>query len=130
MLKVQDTFSIISQENKDAAKVAARLTVGNILNDRAAALITPKLPMMARGYAQTEIGKAVIANVVAGAVVHFLPTNDKAVLASQAMVHSAMANFIGSFNIEDLVNEFFEGINIDALTATATSKASDEASGD
>ena len=84
MLKVSDTLSIISNENKEAAKVAARLTAGNILNDRAVKLITPQLPMMAKGYAQTEIGKAVIANVVAGAVVHFAPTNDKAIMASQA----------------------------------------------
>ena len=90
MLKVSDTLSIISNENKEAAKVAARLTAGNILNDRAVKLITPQLPMMAKGYAQTEIGKAVIANVVAGAVVHFAPTNDKAVMASQAMIHSAI----------------------------------------
>lgn len=117
MLKVNQTLSIISDENKAAAKVAGRLTVGNILNDRASALIIPKLPFMAKGYAETPMGKAVIANVVAGAVVHFLPTNDKAVLASQAMVHSAMANFVSSFNIEELVNEFFDGINIDALTA-------------
>ena len=119
MLKIKDTLNVISQENKTAAKVAVRLTAGNILNDRAVKIITPKLPMMAKGYAQTEIGKAVIANVVAGAVVHFAPTNDKAVMASQAMVHSAMANLVGSFNIEEMVNEFLDGINLDALTPTS-----------
>ena len=115
MLKIQDTVSIIKDENKEAAKVAARLTAGNILNDRAVKIITPKLPLVAKGYAQTEVGKAVIANVVAGAIIHFAPTNDKAVMASQAMVHSAMANLVGSFNIEEMVNDFIDGINLDVL---------------
>ena len=131
MLEIKQTVSILSDENKAAAKVAARLTVGNILNDRAAALIVPKLPMVARGYAQTELGKAVIANIVAGAVMHFIPTNDKAALAAQAMVHSGMANFVGSFDIEGLVNDFFEGINVDALIEHEdTQEATDTVSGD
>jgi len=116
MLKITDTLSVLTEENKEAAKVAARLTAGNILNDRAVKLITPQIPMMARGYAQTEVGKAIIANVVAGAIVTFAPTNDKAVMASQAMIHSAMANLVGSFNIEEMVNEFLSGINLDAIT--------------
>ena len=122
MLEIKQTTSILLEENKEAAKQAAVITAGNILNDRACKLITPKLPMIARSYANTEIGKAVIANVVAGAIVHFAPTNDKAVLASQAMIHSAMLNLAGSLNIEEMVNDFIEGINVDALKESVTTE--------
>jgi len=115
MLQIKDTVNILTEENKDAAKVAARLTVGNILNDRAVKIVGPKLPMMIRGYADTEIGKAAIANIIAGAVIHVAPTNEKAIMASQAMIHSAMANLVGSFNIEEMVNEFIDGVNLDVL---------------
>ena len=120
MLKIKDTTSVLLEENKTAAKMAAKITAGNVLNDRAVKIITPKIPVMARGYAQTEMGKAVIANVVAGAVVHFAPTNEKAVMASQAMIHSAMLNLAGSLNIEEMVNDFIDGINLDMLSPTET----------
>ena len=115
MLAIKDTTSIVLDENKEAAKLAAKITVGNVLCDRAVKIIQPKLPLMAQGYAKTEVGKAVIANVVAGAIVHFAPTNEKAVAASQAMISPAMLNLAGSLNIEEMVNDFIDGINVEAL---------------
>lgn len=115
MLRIGQTGVVLSEENKLAIALAAKITAGNILNDRATKIIIPKIPIVARGYANTEIGKAVISNVVAGAIVHFAPTNQKAVLASQAMINSAMLNLAKSFNIEKLVNEFIDGINVEDL---------------
>jgi len=115
MLKVNDTLNILSEENKIAAKAAAKITIGNILNDRAVKIIQPNLPMMVKGYAESDFGKAVIANLIAGIVVHVVPTNDKAVLASEAMIHSAMLTLVGSLNIEATINEFLDGINLDVL---------------
>jgi len=117
MLEVKQTLNILSGENKEAAKVAAKLTAGNILNDRAIKLVQPHLPMMVKGYADTDLGRAIVANVIAGAVMHVAPTNDKAVMASEAMIHSAMVTLVGTFDIEATVNEFLDGINLDVLKA-------------
>ncbi len=126
MLEVKDTTSIVLNENKSAVKLAAQITAGNILVDRATKIVTPHLPLMAKGYAQTDIGQAVIANVVAGAIVHFLPTNEKAVMASQAMINSAMLKLAGSFNFEDMVNEFLDGISPDVLKGVVDTESEAE----
>ena len=114
-LTLTDTKNIAVMRNQEAAKMAASITAGNILNDKVVGIISPKLPAFAVGYAQTEVGKAVIANVVASAITHFMPANEKANLASKAMVDSAMLAFVGSFNIEEMITELMDGVNLDSL---------------
>lgn len=115
-LTVKQTTTVVVNQNKEAAKLAAQLTAGNVLNERVVKLVKPQLPMLARGYAETELGKAVAANVAAAALIHFFPTNRKAVMAAEAMIASAMANFVASFDIEGTVNELLDGINLPDLT--------------
>lgn len=120
-LTIKQTAGAVIGQNKDAAKVAAQLTAGNVLNDRVVKLVKPQLPVLARGYMETQLGKAVAANVAAAALIHFFPTNKKAVMAAEAMINAAMANFIASFDIEGTVNELLDGINLPDLTgATST----------
>ena len=76
-LTVKQTAGAVLGQNKTAAKLAAQLTAGNVLNTRVVKLIKPQLPVLARGYAETELGKAVAANVTAAAIIHFFPTNKK-----------------------------------------------------
>ena len=114
-LTLTDTKNIAVMRNQEAAKMAASITAGNILNDKVVGIISPRLPPFAVGYANTEMGKAVIANVVASAITHFMPANEKANLASKAMVDSAMLSFVGSFNIEEMVTELMDGVNLDSL---------------
>ena len=111
-LTPKQTFNAVVGQNKESAVLAAKLTAGNVLNDRVVKLIKPQLPIVARGYAETELGKAVAANVAAAALIHFFPTNQKAVLAAEAMITAAMANFVASFDIEGTVNELLDGINL------------------
>jgi len=120
MLKVSQTANAVIGQNKESAKLAAQLTAGNILNDRVVKLIKPQLPLVARGYAETELGKAVAANVAAAALIHFFPTNKKAVMAAECMIQSAMAGFVASFDIEGTVNELLDGINIPELGIQTT----------
>jgi len=116
-LTVKQTTNVVFNQNKEAAKLAAQLTAGNVLNDRVVKLVKPQLPVLARGYAETELGKAVAANVAAAALIHFFPTNKKAVMAAEAMIAAAMANFVASFDIEGTVNELLDGINLPDLTS-------------
>ena len=119
-LTIKQTTSVVVNQNKEAAKLAAQLTAGNVLNERVVKLVKPQLPVLARGYADTELGKAVAANVAAAALIHFFPTNKKAVMAAEAMIASAMANFVASFDIEGTVNELLDGINLPDLTGAVT----------
>ena len=75
--------------------------------------------MMARGYADSALGEAVIANAVAAAIVHIAPNNEKAVLASQAMIDAAMLTFMTSFNLDEKIDELLSGIDMDALRGDA-----------
>ena len=119
-LTVKQTTNVVVNQNKESAKLAAQLTAGNVLNDRVVKLVKPQLPLVARGYAETELGKAVAANVAAAALIHFFPTNKKAVMAAEAMITAAMANFVASFDIEGTVNELLDGINLPDLTGATS----------
>ena len=66
-------------------------------------------------YSETEIGKLALANAFAGAIVHFGYTSEKLLLASEAMTYAAMRDFVESFNFREIVDEFLDGIDVDAL---------------
>lgn len=119
-LKVKQTANITLAVNKQALMLAGELTTGNILNDRLAKLVTPRLPFIAKAYADTPLGKAILANTVAAALIHFLPENEKAQIASGMMVQAAMVEFVGEFNIEEMVNEFLDGITLPAAPVAET----------
>ena len=127
--------SVMVDGNKEAFKASAKMRTGKMINKRVVGVIAPRLPLMIRGYAQSDLGEAVIANIVAMAIIKYLPTNEKAVLAADAMIVGAADEFIGSFNIEEMIDEVLDGINLDTLkdvgntarksTATGLRKASD-----
>ena len=115
-LTIKDTANILVEGNKGAFKESAKRRTGKMLNDRLVGMIAPKLPMMVRGYADTELGRAMIASLLAGAIIHFGYKNDKLTLAADAMVTAAMDDFVGSFNLEDMVNELIDGVDLSPVT--------------
>lgn len=121
-LGLKNTGDILLEANKAAAVMSAEITAGNLLNERVAKLIAPKLPMMVRGYADSTIGKAALSNMVAGAVINFMPNNDVAVRAADAMVKSAMLALVQEFNIEEMVNELLDGITLPGMPEAAPKK--------
>lgn len=123
-LGIKNTGSILVEANKAAAVMSAEITAGNLLNERVAKLVAPKLPMMVRGYADSPIGRAALSNLVAGAVINFMPDNQVAVRAADAMVKSAMLSLVQEFNIEEMVNELLEGITLPELPASGKKSAS------
>jgi hypothetical protein len=119
MLTLSQTAAVLVGANTEAAKLAASVTVGNIINTRVTNIITPKLPLMVRGYASTPLGKAALANMVSAAIVHFMPKNEKAMLAANAMVTAAMLEFTATFNIESMIDEVLNGLDLSSLTGAA-----------
>ena len=110
MLEFKDTASIMIGANKDAAVDSGKLIAGNIINDRLSKILVPKLPIMARGYAQTNLGKAALSNLVAGLLIHTMPDNAKVQVAAEAMIASASLQLASSFNIEEMVNELLDNV--------------------
>ena len=109
-LTLGQTAAVVIGANKDSAKTATGIIAGNIINGRLAKLVVPRLPVFTRGYADTPMGHAVLANIAAGALIHFLPTNKRAQQASAAMIEAAMVTFASSFEIESLVDELLDGV--------------------
>jgi hypothetical protein len=121
-LTLKQTAGALLSANTSAVKLSAKITVGNILNDRVAAIVVPKLPMMMRVMASSEpaITKAVLANLVSVAIIQFAPENEKATLAADAMINAAMLEFAGSFNIEAMINEVIDGLDLSVLGDSST----------
>ena len=126
-LTIKETASAVVGANASALKLSAKITIGNTLNDRVAAMVVPKLPMMAQMMAKSnpEITKAVLANAVSAVIINVAPTNEKATLAADAMISAAMLEFVGSFNIESIINEALDGLDLSVLGDTATTFAAE-----
>lgn len=121
-LTIKQTANALVSANTEAVKLSAKLTIGNTLNDRVAAIVVPKLPMMVRAMAQSnqDITKIVLANLTSAAIIQLAPTNTNAIKAADAMVNSAMVKFVGAFNIEDMINDVINGLDLSILGDTDT----------
>lgn len=121
MLTLQKTTAVVASANKEALKVSAEIVAGNILNAQVVKLVKPRLPKMvvAMGYADTELGEAVIANLVAAALIHIMPHNKKATAAASCMIQAASIKAVSSFNFEAMVEDLLAGVSIPGFDETA-----------
>lgn len=121
-LTIKETASALVGANTSAVKLSAKITIGNTLNDRISAMIVPKLPAMIGMIAKSNptITKAILANAASAAIMNLAPTNDKALLAADAMINAAMLEFVGSFNIEAMINDALNGLDLSVLGDTDT----------
>jgi hypothetical protein len=115
-MSMKDLASVLVEGNKEALVVNSKRRAGKMFNQRAIALIKPKLPMMVRGYADEAIGEFVIANLIAAAIIKFGSNNEKLLMLSEAGIHAASDDLIGSLNIESVINELIDGIDTSAFT--------------
>lgn len=104
--------------NKQAAVSAAVLETGRVANNTAVKLIKPKLPMVARGYADTPFGKLAIANATLMAVNQFKPDSEVLQRIANGMVVAAYQEIIQSFDIESML----ESLVSDTKLVTAFKK--------
>ncbi len=121
---IKKTATATLTTNKDAALLAAKVAVGKAGNKVITKAIKPKLPLMARGYADGVVGSLVAANVAQIAVNQFMPDNRKAKIIADAMVQAAMLDLLGEIDIEGMMDSMLDkvkGTKVDKLL-----KASDE----
>ena len=133
-LTIKEISSVMVEGNTAAFKQGAKRRSGKMINQRVVAAIKPRLPMMARGYLDSELGSALICNAVAAAAIKYFPANEKVTLAADAMITAAADDFIGSFNIEEMIDGVLDGIDLSTLkdtgddVRTATAKTMRKAS--
>ena len=111
-ISVKDKVKQTVDSNVSAAKVAASITAGNALNKLVLDKVVPQLPIMAQGYARTPLGQVVVANAFDFGVKQFMPMNEKANLASKAMMEAAMVDLLQQFDFEKLVNELVSSVDL------------------
>jgi len=113
MNRNNDMVKRATDANVSAAKVAATITAGKTLNKLVASKVTPQLPMFVKGYADTVVGRVVMANLADFAVKQFMPNNAKALMASEAMMQAAMLDLADSFDLEGMVTEMVNSVSLD-----------------
>ncbi len=121
-LTMKELASVMVDQNKEGFKLSGQRRIGKLFNDRTTTLVKKQLPLMAKGYADTEFGRFIIANLISAAIVKFGYTNEKLTLLAEAGVLDATDQALGSLNLEGIVNDLIDGIDTSGL-----SKASDTA---
>lgn len=110
--------------NAGAATSAAYMELGRLANNQAAKLLATRLPLMARGYADTPVGKLLIANLVAMAVGQFRPDDERMATLANAMTVQAYVELMQSFNVEALLDELLSAKSVaSALTKVSGAEA-------
>lgn len=118
MSNVKNTATVVAAKNKSAVVAVAKLEAGRIAIKQVSRVVTPKLPMMIRGYADSEIGRLVMANLFNFAVTQFAANNQNAQLVADAMLEGAMLEMLQKFNFEEMINEVVNKVDISKLTSS------------
>lgn len=105
-----DTNSVskVLKKNTSLACSAAVLEAGRIANKQASKVIAGKLPMFIGPYANTPIGRLVIANIVQIGIEHFRPDDARLSTLSNAMVVQAYQELIQTMDIDAMIDAFLE----------------------
>lgn len=119
-------FDSIIASNKSAAQTGAIMEAGRIANSQVAKLAAKQLPMMVRGYADTAIGKVIIANLAAQGAAYFRPEDARLAALTSAMMVQAFQVLMQTVDIEGFVDELLDSKDI----KRAMSKLSDDGEGE
>jgi hypothetical protein len=107
----------ILASNKTAATVAATMEAGRIANNQVAKLAAKQLPMVVRGYADTPMGKLVIANMAQQAAKHFRPEDTTIAALTDAMAVQAYQELIQVMDIEGFLDNLMDSKEIKRAVA-------------
>jgi len=112
LVKSNSVVGTAVQQNKEAALLAAKVTTGDVIIGQLTSRVVPKLPMMVRGYADSELGKVVMANLISTALTQYRPGDSRAAYVSEAVMASAAVNLAKSFDINGLIDEVLGAVTL------------------
>lgn len=110
------------ERNKDAAKAAGFAEAGRIANKELTKIIAPRLPMMARGYLDTPLGRLVLANVAVAAAQQFKPDHKPLQALVQAMATQAYVEIVQTVKIDEFIENLLENKTISAALTSVDPK--------
>lgn len=103
-----NTMSLIEnlvEKNKQTATSAGFMEAGRIANNQIVKLATPHLPILARGYLNTPIGKLVVANLAQLGASKFRPGDQRLAKLTSAMMVQSWQEVFNDFDIEGMIEQ-------------------------
>lgn len=99
----------LGESNRTAFFNAAYLEAGALATKQLVKVAQKALPMMARGYADTVLGKLLLANIAQMAVQYSRPDNEQLVKLTDAMVATAYLDAIRTVDLDSIIDQMIEG---------------------
>ena len=78
--------------------------------------LKPQLPGYVRGYADSPLAELVVGNIVAGLLMQFAPSNEKAAILANAMIAAGTQVAVESMNIPELIADLLDSVDISEVT--------------
>lgn len=107
-------FLKLGQGNLSAAKYAGYLEAGRLANKQLTKVLSKRLPMMVRGYADTPVGRLVTANIAVMALAHFRPEDQILAKLAEAAQVQAYQELLQNLEIEGFLDELMESSSMKA----------------
>lgn len=117
----QTNVSNIVENNKQAMQSAGFLEAGRIANKELSKALSPMLPVLVRGYADTPVGRLALANMAQVAAQHFKPSNAALQKLVAAMTTQAYAEVIQTAGVEEFVEKLLSNDKIKGALASVSS---------
>jgi hypothetical protein len=124
MVQTNSVASVAVSQNKEAAKLAAKVTTGDVIIGQITKRIVPMLPTSARliigDKTDSPLVQVVVANLISTALTQYKPGDARAAYVADAVMSSAAVNVAKSFDINGLIDDLLSGITFpEEVTAKA-----------
>lgn len=102
---IMKSVNAIVEQNISLGTSAAFLEAGRIANNQLSAVAGKKLPIMVRAYADTALGRLLLANIALMARDHFRPNDERLGKLVNAMTVSAYQEVLQTFDVEQMIED-------------------------
>jgi hypothetical protein len=102
----------IVEQNITLGASAAFLEAGRIANVQLSSIASKKLPIMVRAYADTALGRLLLANIALMARDHFRPNDERLGKLVNAMTVSAYQEVLQTFDVEAMIDDMISNSTI------------------
>lgn len=106
------SINAIIEQNVTLGTSAAFLEAGRIANNQLSGIASKKLPIMVRAYADTALGRLILANIALMARDHFRPNDERLGKLANAMAVSAYQEVLQHFDIEQMIDDMLSNSTI------------------
>jgi hypothetical protein len=106
------SLSNIIEQNVSLGTSAAFLEAGRIANNQLSSICAKKMPIMIRAYADTAMGRLILANLALMARDHFRPDDERLGKLANAMTVSAYQEVLQNFDVEQMIEDMLSNSTI------------------